>query len=361
MTPRRDNWLSFGGAILAVFVAGILASSMPVNASTLDDARAAFAKEDYAVGVAKFQEAADQGDPEALGLMGTMYFYGIGVPFDGQKAFEFNQKAAAHGRVDAQYLLSLEYQNRRNNDPDKTSREQKTAESLKWLRTSEESAVSKAEAGDPVAQWILGQLYSDRRSFFGGDTGSPSKALGWLTKAAEQNVVSAQFSLGMAYEQGTGAKADSLKAQEWYTKAAEAGHGGAEFRLALILQKAGQREEAKRLYVKAALKGDPMASATLRDQYNVRLGDPTEFDKMQALQRERQVYQTASSIKYAELALAAGILALLIGGGGAPAPSWNPEAERIKDERDRSRAAFTDRLREDIRKEHEKTMERLKW
>ncbi len=57
MTSRRDNWLSFGGAILAVVVRGILASSTPVNASALEDARAAFAKWDYAAGMTKFQEA----------------------------------------------------------------------------------------------------------------------------------------------------------------------------------------------------------------------------------------------------------------------------------------------------------------
>src|SRR5947207_15038165 len=75
--PIRMGGVSFSAiAITLVLLSG------PVSAGTLDDARAAFAKEDFAAGMAKFQEAAAQGDPEALATLGTMYFYGIGVPFD---------------------------------------------------------------------------------------------------------------------------------------------------------------------------------------------------------------------------------------------------------------------------------------
>ena len=56
-------------------------------------------------------------------------------------------------------------------------------------------------------------------------------------------------------------KPDPLKAREWYTKAAQAGHAGAAFYLAKILETSGDKEEAKPLYAKAALAGDPIASA----------------------------------------------------------------------------------------------------
>jgi hypothetical protein len=84
--------------VIAVMSGAIIfASCSPANASALEVARAAFAKQDFALSVAKFQEAADQGDPEAMALLGTMYFYGIGVPYDREKAFALNLKAAVGG------------------------------------------------------------------------------------------------------------------------------------------------------------------------------------------------------------------------------------------------------------------------
>jgi TPR repeat protein len=110
--------------VIAVMSGAIIfASSSPANASALEDARAAFAKHDFALSVAKFQEAADHGDPEAMALMGTMYFYGIGVPYDREKAFALNLKAAAEGRVDAQYLLGFGYNAKAVKNPDKPLRD----------------------------------------------------------------------------------------------------------------------------------------------------------------------------------------------------------------------------------------------
>ena len=168
MTRRSDNWLGFGGAIFAVFVGSILASSSPANASALEDARAAFAKQDFALSVAKFQEAADQGDPEAMALMGTMYFYGIGVPYDREKAFALNLKAAAEGRVDAQYLLGFGYNSKAVKNPDKPLRDEQYAQQMKWQQAAAAGAAPKAEAGDPIAQWVLSRSIGIKASpFFG--------------------------------------------------------------------------------------------------------------------------------------------------------------------------------------------------
>ena len=120
-----------GSTSLSAIAAILVLFSASVSAGALDDARIAFAKEDFTAGMAKFLEAANQGDPEALATLGTMYFYGIGVPFDKNKAFELNQKAAEQGRVEAQYLLSQEYVGRSSKDPDRLSREQNIAEAVK--------------------------------------------------------------------------------------------------------------------------------------------------------------------------------------------------------------------------------------
>lgn len=318
MTRCSNNWLSFGGAILAIFVGGMLAPCKLANASALDDARAAFAKHDFTNAVAKFQEAADQGDPEAMAFMGTMYFYGIGVPYDREKAFVLNLKAAAEGRVDAQYLLGFGYNAKAVRNPDKPLRDEEYALQIKWQKAAAAGAAPKAEAGDPIAQWVLSGLIGDQ-----------SKSFFWLTKAAELNVVTAQFDLGHVYESGKGnVKPDPLKAREWYTKAAEAGHAGAAFYLAKILEASGDKEEAKLLYAKAALAGDTIASAMLRDHYNINLGDPKEFDRLQAdLLAKESVLLVDRLINVGGVRLGNAIKDLNPGG---EAPSPNSEYEHVR-------------------------------
>jgi TPR repeat protein len=335
---RSDNWLSFGGAILAVFVCGILASSTPVDASALEDARAAFAKQDFALSVAKFQEAADQGNPEAMALMGTMYFYGIGVPYDREKAFALNLKAAAEGRVDAQYLLVFGYNAKAVKNPDKPLRDEEYAQQMKWQQAAAAGAAPKAEAGDPIAQWVLSGLIGDQ-----------SKSFFWLTKAAEQNVVAAQFDLGHVYELGKGnVKPDPLKAREWYTKAAQAGHAGAAFYLAKILETSGDKEEAKLLYAKAALAGDTIASAMLRDHYNINIGDPKEFDQVQAdLLAKESVLLMDRLINAGGVRLGNAIKDLNPGG---EAPSPNSEYEHVRQDIERDHRLRCDSLSAETRR-----------
>ena len=238
---------------MAVIASALFLSSPPVNGAGLDDARAALAKRDFAGAAAKFQEAINQGDPEAMAIMGTMYYEGIGVPYDGEKAFQLNMKAAEKGRVDAQFHLAEAYAERSTKTVDKDARDLDIGEARKWFAAASAGAKPKAEAGDPVGQWIFGEFYTVA---WGGFPRDFVKSFAWLTKAAEQNVVSAQFKLGMAYESGQGAKPDPIKAREWYIKAAQAGHSGAQLKLGRMLELSGDKEGAKIWYTQAALLGD---------------------------------------------------------------------------------------------------------
>jgi TPR repeat protein len=77
-----------------------------------------------------------------------------------------------------------------------------------------------AERGDAEAQFRLGMLHGD-----GEITGKPdySEAAAWLTKAAEQGLVSAQSALAYLYSTGYGVAQDDLEAARWHRKAAENG------------------------------------------------------------------------------------------------------------------------------------------
>ena len=53
----------------------------------------------------------------------------------------------------------------------------------------------------------------------------------WYRKAAEQGDASAQYNLGVMYENGHGVEQDDEQAVFWYRKAAEQGYADAQYNL----------------------------------------------------------------------------------------------------------------------------------
>jgi len=113
---------------------------------------------------------------------------------------------------------------------------------------------SNAEAGDPDAQYRLGQLYlgggvsilqdfEEAAKWYrkAADQGhaeaaksldsSYAEALKRCRKAAEQGDAEAQNNLGKCYAEGEVVPQDFVQAVKWYRKAAEQGHAGALFNL----------------------------------------------------------------------------------------------------------------------------------
>lgn len=109
---------------------------------------------------------AQQMDQVAQYELGKMYYNGIGVAQNYQKALEWYEKAANQGDVAAQYKLGVMYQD-----------------------------------GEGVRQ-------------------DYHKAVEWYTKASNQGYADAQFNLGIMYYDGKGVRQDYKKSFEWYRKAA---------------------------------------------------------------------------------------------------------------------------------------------
>ena len=126
--------------------------------------------------------------------LGLNYMMGQGVPQDKGKAVEWWRKAADQGEYRAMYWLGMAY-----------------------------------ERGDGVAKddWKALELF--RRSD-DADWDPASQKLYSLAKTyrvdAEKGNPSAQFFMGVAYENAYGVERDFAKAAEWYRKAAERGHPG---------------------------------------------------------------------------------------------------------------------------------------
>lgn len=97
-----------------------------------------------------------------------------------------------------------------------------------------------AEAGDPIAQTLLGGMYRSGNSV----VKDYAIAISWLSKAAEQGVPNAQVALGHHYEKGLGTAQDYSAAVNWYRKAADQGVPMAQTQLGIMYAKgAGVKQD----------------------------------------------------------------------------------------------------------------------
>ena len=77
-----------------------------------------------------------------------------------------------------------------------------------------------AEQGDATAQFNLGVMYDEGR----GVKQDYFEAVKWFRQAAEQRDASAQFILGSSYLFGKGVQVNKSLAKEWFSKACDNGH-----------------------------------------------------------------------------------------------------------------------------------------
>lgn len=153
---------------------------------------------DYAKVFKLLKPIADQDDPSALFLIGTMYETGMGVTQSNKKANECYEKAANNGSSEAQFNMGK--QAVENNMDFSTA--------AKWYLKS-------AEKNYAPAQYQIGILYS-----FGlGVDQDYKQAFKWLKEAAIQNYPHAQYQVGAAYTLGNGVKEDERQALYWFDKA----------------------------------------------------------------------------------------------------------------------------------------------
>ena len=76
-----------------------------------------------------------------------------------------------------------------------------------------------AEAGDASAQFSLGVMYNNGD----GVLKDSAEAVKWYRKSAEQGNANAQYNLGVMYEKGDGVLKDSVEAHAWYYNASANG------------------------------------------------------------------------------------------------------------------------------------------
>lgn len=170
----------------------------PVGAASLDQGIAAFRSQDYAEAFEVFDTLSRQGDSRAAFYLSLLYSKGLGV------------------------IPNPEY-------------------SLQLLQQA-------AEAGEPMAQYNLGNQYTRD-----GPLGyHPRLALAWWQKAAAQGLVLAQHNLGSLYALGKGVEQDLDKARYWYAEAAKNGSQRSAEAIRELDRVAGARSDASRIPAKPA-------------------------------------------------------------------------------------------------------------
>ena len=87
-----------------------------------------------------------------------------------------------------------------------------------------------AEQGYASAQYNLGIMYDNGQ----GVPQNYSQAIYWYKKAAAQGVATAQYNLGHMYDNGQGVPQNYTQAVTWYKKAAEQGHVDAQGNLGVL-------------------------------------------------------------------------------------------------------------------------------
>jgi uncharacterized protein len=87
-----------------------------------------------------------------------------------------------------------------------------------------------AEAGDPNAQYLLGNLYADGKGVARDD----AAAFKWFRLAADQGNAAAQYNVAVSYAAGVGVPKSDVEAARWFRRAAEQGMPVAQLNLGLM-------------------------------------------------------------------------------------------------------------------------------
>ena len=205
-SAMRSILAALSAAVLLIGTPVLIGSALPRAAQAQEDSDPgtdAFNSGDYAGAMTAWQAKADQGDPEAMTNVGTLYNLGLGVKRDFGKAAEWYEKAAQLGFVLAQFNLANLYYNGQG-----VSRDLKQA--ARWYTAA-------AQGGHAKAQLYLAQMYE------GGDGVDENQetALAWYQKAADQELPDAQYELGKKLIYGDDVAADLTKGTDLVLKAAE--------------------------------------------------------------------------------------------------------------------------------------------
>ncbi len=242
---------------IIILAAMHIASATPPDAEEMFKQARALANgdgvtRDPAKAVEIYGKAAALGHAKAQHNLATHLIGGLGVKRDAVESARWFQKAAEQGALLSQVAVGKLYA--RGNG---VKADSKTA--LLWY---EKAAVQ----GSAEAQFLAGTLH------FTGEESVPvnhTKAREWFARAAAQDHVGAQNSLGVIFERGLGVRADPAEAARLYRLAAERGLAKAQANLGMMCSRGEgtprDNAEAYKWLKLSALQGEATGANFLAD------------------------------------------------------------------------------------------------
>ncbi|MHB9148241.1 MAG: tetratricopeptide repeat protein [Candidatus Amoebophilus sp.] len=177
-------------------------------------------QQDYTEAWKAYVQAAEQGYPTAQRNIGFLYENGLGVQQDYQQAFNWYQASAVVGQEGAlgkAHMARHYYHGLGLAEQEKLQHVQ----AAKQLLQPVVSDIKKAAQANVVeAQYLLGWMYEHGQ----GVIKNPKEAFKWYKEAGLAFHVVAQYALGDLYYHGQGIGQDAQQAAEWYIKAANQGY-----------------------------------------------------------------------------------------------------------------------------------------
>jgi len=260
----------------------------------------AYQEHNFSEALEYFNNAKDLGNEDAYFYLSTIYFEGLGVSINYNKAYNLAQKGYNLGSVPANYQLAYYLF---NGYGVKTNKEEgrrlfKKDFQIKWFKdqynknktaliaatigkmyqygyggvklnhiTSLQWYELAAQQDDLIAQNNLGYMYSKGK----GLEMDSKKAVFWYRKAANQGYAKAQSHLGYMYRKGYGIEKDNSEAIYWYRKATNQNYAPAQNHLGYMYRKGygieKDLQEAVKLYRKAAEQNYPLAQYSMGYMY----------------------------------------------------------------------------------------------
>lgn len=208
------------------------------------------------------ERAAKRGFAEAQIALAKAYEHGVFGDEHASLAYSWYQKAADQGHPEAQYTVANEYL---------------TGESvMQDMNLAFDLFERSARQGHTAAQIAVGDFYYYGKN---GLVRNVPLARDWYTKAANQKNMTAQYMLGVTYED----EQDYVSAFNWYAQSASAEFAEAQYRLGLFYEKGVcfkvELDKAFAYYQKAAVQEHLEAQMSVAHSYRYGRGVTKDLTK----------------------------------------------------------------------------------
>jgi TPR repeat protein len=175
-----------------------------------------------------YRKAAELGHCQGMANVAVSYEFGVGYEQSNaeatswyRKALEACTKAANNGDPDAMWILGRLYKDK----PDVVPSD--PAQSTKWYGGALKSYQKSADAGDVDSALRVAAMYHSGQGAASDDAEAAKwyrKALDLYRKDADAGNDEAMVNIGLAYDLGNGVDKDPKEAMKWYQKAAVKGN-----------------------------------------------------------------------------------------------------------------------------------------